>query len=178
MTRRTGSYIQQVLWPAQNSQSWHPLRPIVSSRGSITYGVAKELAYIKSLVGQSPHHLKNTHFVQHIQKARLEPGEVMTSYNVKAMFTSVPVDPSIHIVQHKLTQDLTLHQRTSLSIQNIVTLPEFCLKIHTSSSKVSIMNRYKALPWVPPLVPSLPTCSWKSLKSRPLALPLTHHTFA
>ena len=32
-----------------------PLRPIVSSRGSITYGVAKELAYIiKSLVDQSP----------------------------------------------------------------------------------------------------------------------------
>ena len=32
-----------------------PLRPIVSSRGSITYGVAKELAYIiKPVAGQSP----------------------------------------------------------------------------------------------------------------------------
>ena len=41
------------------------LRPIVSSRGSITYGMAKELAnIIHPLVGQSPHHLKNTqHFV-------------------------------------------------------------------------------------------------------------------
>ena len=38
-----------------------PLRPIVSSRGSITYGVAKELAHIiKPLLGQSPHNLKNT----------------------------------------------------------------------------------------------------------------------
>ena len=36
-----------------------PLRPIVSSRGSITYGVAKELSHIiKPLVGQSPHHPK------------------------------------------------------------------------------------------------------------------------
>ena len=35
-----------------------PLRPIVSSRGSITYEVAKELSHIiKPLVGQSPHHL-------------------------------------------------------------------------------------------------------------------------
>ena len=43
------------------------LRPIVSSRGSITYGVAKELSHIiKPLVGQSPHHLKNT---QHFMKA-------------------------------------------------------------------------------------------------------------
>ena len=42
-----------------------PLRPIVSCRGSITYGVAKELScIIKPLVGQSPHHLKNTqHFI-------------------------------------------------------------------------------------------------------------------
>ena len=26
-----------------------------------------------------------------------------------------------------------------------------------------------------PIIPSLPTCSWKSLKSRPLALPQTPH---
>ena len=35
------------------------LRPIVSSRGSINYGVAKVIAKIlKSLVGKSPHHNK------------------------------------------------------------------------------------------------------------------------
>ena len=39
--------------------SWQPLRPIMSSRGSITYGVAKELANISCpLVSQSPHHYK------------------------------------------------------------------------------------------------------------------------
>ena len=36
-----------------------PLRPILSSRNSITYGVAKKLAgIIHHLVGQSPHHFK------------------------------------------------------------------------------------------------------------------------
>ena len=90
----------------------------------------KELAYIICLlVGQSPHHLKNTqHFVQHIQKTRLEPGEVMTSYDVKALFTSVPVDPSIQIVKPKLLQDPTLPKRTNMSIQDNATLLEFCLK--------------------------------------------------
>ena len=50
-----------------------PLRPTVSSRGSITYGVAKELAYIITpLGGQSPHHLKNTqHFVQQLQDKKV-----------------------------------------------------------------------------------------------------------
>ena len=75
----------------------------MSSNGFIPYGMAKELAgIIFPLVGQFPHHLKKTqHLVQHIQKARLEPGEVMASYDIKALFTSVPVDASIQIVQQK-----------------------------------------------------------------------------
>ena len=107
-----------------------PLRPIMSSRGSITYGVEKELAGIMCLlVGQSPHHLRNTQqFVHQIQQAKLEPGEVMASFDVKALFTSVPVDPSIQIVQQKLQQDSTLPNRTSMSISHIISLPEFCLK--------------------------------------------------
>ena len=104
------------------------LRPIVSSRGSITYGVAKELAYIiKPLVGQSPHHLKNTHFAQQLQGKRLEPGEVITSFDAKALFTSVPVLPAIQIVKQRLQQDTTLPQRTSMSIPQITSLLEFCL---------------------------------------------------
>ena len=75
------------------------------SRDSITYGVAKVLAgIIYPLVGPSPHHLKNTqHFVEHIKQLRLESEEVITSYDVKALFTSVPVDPSIQTVQQKLS---------------------------------------------------------------------------
>ena len=106
-----------------------PLRPIVSSRGSITYGVAKELAYIiKPLVGQSPHHLKNTeHFIQQLQGKKLEPGEVITSFDVKALFTSVPVKPAKQIVKQRLQQDNTLPQRTCMSIAQITSLLEFCL---------------------------------------------------
>ena len=106
-----------------------PLRPIVSSRGSITYGVAKELSHIiKPLVGQSPHHLKNTqHFIQQLQGKKLETGEIITSYDVKALFTSVPVQPAIHIVKQRLQQDTTLPQRTNMSISQITSPLEFCL---------------------------------------------------
>ena len=38
-----------------------PLRPIVSSIGTVTYQTSKEVARIlKPLVGRSPHHVKNT----------------------------------------------------------------------------------------------------------------------
>ena len=85
-----------------------PSDPLCPVCGSITYGVAEELAnIICSLVGQSPHQLKNTqYFVKHIQEIRLEPGEVITSYDVKTFFTSVPVDPSIQIVQQNYYRTL------------------------------------------------------------------------
>ena len=39
----------------------NPLRPIVFSRGSVTYGVAKVLSKVlKPLVGKSPHHIQST----------------------------------------------------------------------------------------------------------------------
>ena len=38
-----------------------PFRPIVSSMGSVTYGVATVLAkLLKPLVGKSPHHIQST----------------------------------------------------------------------------------------------------------------------
>ena len=66
--------------------------------------------------------------MEHIKQVRLEPGEVITSFDVKVLYTSVPVDPSIQIEQQKLTQDPTLPQRTNMSIQQIIKLLEFCLK--------------------------------------------------
>ena len=39
------------------------LRPLVSSRGTTTYRVAKELARIlRPLIGKYPHHFKNTKY--------------------------------------------------------------------------------------------------------------------
>ena len=152
----------------------------MSSRGSITWDSQRNW-YTSSnhWLASLPNTSKNTqHFVQQIHSKRLESGEVMTSFDVKALFTSVPVDPSIHIAQQKLAQDSTLPQRSNMSIQ-IVTFLEFCLKntylkTLTSSSKANFMNRSMVLPWVPPSVPSWPTCSWKSLRLKPLVPTPTH----
>ena len=69
-----------------------PLRPIVSSCGSATDGVAKELTKIlKPFVGKSPHHINSTHdFVEQVKHINLAPGECLSSYDVSALFTSVP----------------------------------------------------------------------------------------
>ena len=56
-----------------------PLRPIVSSIGSVTYGVAKEISRImKPLMGTSEHHVKNTkEFADEIRKTKLEEGNAL-----------------------------------------------------------------------------------------------------
>ena len=57
----------------------------------------------------------------------MEPGETITSFDVKALFTSVPVQPPIQIVKQRLQQDNILPQRTNMSIPQITSLLEFCL---------------------------------------------------
>ena len=81
-----------------------PLRPTVSSIGSVTYGVAKELArIIKPLVGSTEHHVNNSkEFIEEIKKTKLEEGECITSYDVSALFTSVPVPLALDIINNKL----------------------------------------------------------------------------
>ena len=107
-----------------------PLRSIVSSYGSVTYGVAKELAKIlKPLVGKSPHHINSTQdFVEQARQFKLEPGECLSSYDVSALFTSVPIDPALNIIRDLLDKDTTLKKRTIMEVGDIILLLEFCLK--------------------------------------------------
>ena len=106
-----------------------PLRPIVSSQGSVSYGVAKELARIlKPLTGNNNHQVLNSkEFADDIKKIKLEEGECIISYDVAALFTSIPVKSALEVVKKKLEQDTELHQRTTMSIQNIMDWLEFCL---------------------------------------------------
>ena len=132
------------------------LRPIVSRCGSVTYGVAKELAKIlKPLVCKSLHHINSTHdFVEHLKHITLALGEYLSSYDMFALFTSVPVDPALNIVRDLLDKDHTLKERTVLAVSDIILLLEsFVLKTHTSPSKISSMNRLRVWPWVPSSAP-------------------------
>ena len=107
-----------------------PLRPIISSIGTVTYNTAKELARIlKPLVGLSEHHIQNTSdFVQQIKEVKLKKDESLVSYDVTALFTSVPIPPVLKIIEEKLKEDKELSRRTNMNTRHITMLLEFCLK--------------------------------------------------
>ena len=81
-----------------------PLRPIVSSIGSVSCGVAKELArIIKPLMGCSQHHVNNSkQYADEMKEIKLEEEECITSYDVTALFTSIPVPSALDIIKKKL----------------------------------------------------------------------------
>ena len=117
-----------------------PLRPIISSRGSGTYESAKELAKIlKPLVGKSPHHVQNNRdFLDSIRDIKIKPEECIMSYDVSALFTSIPIEPAINIIEQQLKEYKDLHSRTNMKIHHIISLLRFCL----NNSYFSFQGRF------------------------------------
>ena len=106
-----------------------PLRPIVSSIDSISYNCARYVAdLLAPLVGRSEHHIKNSqHFADIIQHKTIGEDEELVSYDVTALFTSVPVKEALTIIRRRLEEDEKLKHRTKLSPDNIITLLELCV---------------------------------------------------
>ena len=50
------------------------------------------------------------------------------SYDVTALFTSIPIDTTIDIIKRQLEEDTDLKSRTNMTIKQICCLLEFCLK--------------------------------------------------
>ena len=107
----------------------YPLRPIVSSIGSIAYNAARIVADILSpLVGKTSHHIENSaDFVEKIKTLEIPPGRKMISYDVSSLFTSIPTDAATEVAETMLRADNTLSTRTPLSVERILALLKFCL---------------------------------------------------
>ena len=66
--------------------------------------------------------------MEHLKGIQLGPDEVMVSYDVRALFTSVPIQPSLEVIEKLLKEDPDLQKRTTMSTKNIMDLLEFCLR--------------------------------------------------
>ena len=77
-------------------------------------------------------------FIDRVSKVALQPWECLCSYDVTALFTSVQVDPALSIIKDLTEQDTSLHNRTVLSIHNIIELLGFCLH----NTYLSFQNKF------------------------------------
>ena len=56
--------------------------------------------------------------------------KVLVSFDVVSLFTNVPMDLAVRVAKETLEQDDTLHERTYLDLDNIISLLELCLHLH------------------------------------------------
>ena len=79
-------------------------------------------------MGRSPYQVQNIKdFIQQIQDIKLQENQCIIFYDVKALLTSVPIQPAIDIIKKLLEEDAKLQQRTNMSVNHIISLLEFCL---------------------------------------------------
>ena len=151
----TGCVLPKFYGLPEIHKTGNPLRPIVSSRGSITYGVAKVLSkVIKPLVGKSPHHIQSTgDFVSKAKKFTLQTGECLSSHDVTSLFTSVPIDPALDVIKDLLEKDEQLNDRTVLSVQDILELLGFCLHNTYFSFQNKFYEQVEGAPMGSPVSP-------------------------
>ena len=106
-----------------------PFRPIVSGNGSVTEGVAKHLAKVlNSVKGKNKHAIKNSDdFVQRVSDLEVPPGLKMVSFDVSALFTSIPIDYALRAIKSKLLNDDSWKNITELNLDQVLNLLELCL---------------------------------------------------
>ena len=78
------------------------------------------------MVGKTEHHVQNSikDFVRDVREIRIEPDEQPRSYDMSAVFNSVPVDKALEVIRERLEVDQTLRERTPL----VIWLLSLCLK--------------------------------------------------
>ena len=66
--------------------------------------------------------------MEQVRHITLVPGEFLSSYDVSALFTLVPIDTALILIKDLLEKDPTLKDRTVMGVNDIILLLEFCLK--------------------------------------------------
>ena len=81
------------------------MRPIVSASGTSTYNLAKYLTKIlKVYIGHSSSFIKD--LTDKLQSIKLQDNEELVSFDVSALFTSIPVNQALDvIIQHQTDMD-------------------------------------------------------------------------
>ena len=92
--------------PENGNMDQLPIRPIVSNIGTATYQLAKYLAKLLSPLSQSQYTVKSTKdLIQKIHNVNVPHGFNMISFDVKSLFSSIPLEEAINgaldIIYHR-----------------------------------------------------------------------------
>ncbi|XP_075547643.1 4-pyridoxate dehydrogenase-like [Dermacentor variabilis] len=106
-----------------------PLRPIVDYTRSPLYKLSAYLHQLLApLIGKSSTHVSNScDFIEKVRDVSLDDDEVMVSFDLVSLFTSIPTDLAVEACTSALESDRTLPDRSSIDVPDLKRLLCFCL---------------------------------------------------
>ena len=83
---------------------------------------------ILTLPRKNSYTVKNSYeFVHELEQYSIADDEIMVSFDVKSLFTTIPVDLALTITKERFQQDQNLAERTNMSVTNVMKLLDFVL---------------------------------------------------
>ena len=98
---------------------------------------------------------------------KLQEDQCMMSYDVKALFTSVPIQPAIDLIKKVLEDNGELQKRTNMSVQHIIRILEFCLRSTYFTFQGRLYEQQEGAAMGSPISPIVANLLWKILKRKP-----------
>nr|VZI21230.1 unnamed protein product [Spirometra erinaceieuropaei] len=128
-----------------------PLRPIVSLKGTPTYGLAKWLfRRLKFLTAESDTTVSSAaQFLEKLKGISIHPNEVMVSFDVTSLFTSIPQDLAIETIE-LLPQSKYDETENRLGHAQILQLLKLCLRTYFTFDR-TIYEQVKSTPMGSPI---------------------------
>ena len=108
----------------------YPLREIVDSTNSVAKNIDKYVSrIIKTYTIDNEHAIKNCKdFVEKIRSKTIREGMKMISFDVAALYPSVPQEEALTILEEHLKNDKELKKKTPIPVKKLMKLFRTCLK--------------------------------------------------
>ena len=108
-------------------------------------------------------------FSNEITAVIIQDDETMVSFDVVSLFTAIPVDKACDYIRKKLEDDSSLHSRTKLDIEDIISLLNFVLSNNYFVYIIIIIIIYKQIHGCAmgsPVSPVVANLCWKKSKKQ------------
>ena len=104
-----------------------PIRPIISNIGTATHKIARYLSKLLAPLAKSQYTVENSkQFVEKIKNKKIRGGFEMISFDVKSLFTNVPLDITIDIILKKVYDERLIN--TNIKREDMKSLLLMCTK--------------------------------------------------
>uniref|UniRef100_A0A5S6R594 Reverse transcriptase domain-containing protein n=1 Tax=Trichuris muris TaxID=70415 RepID=A0A5S6R594_TRIMR len=155
-----------------------PLRPVVACNQSVVRELCSFLAeMLKPITGLRSSHTDNSvAFVQEVRRMELQEDDILVSYDVKDLFTSVPLDYTYDIILDSLSKDENLQHRSKLNPHHLTRLVRFCMEEGNYFQwNGSYFSQKKGAPMGSPLSPIVAEIFMEHLEEKAFPINISEH---